>query len=126
MPRRGVETVAATYRSYVLGLLDQDMAFDDHAAGDPPLLLADYRRAVVVVLALDPSPLLLVEGTVTSTEAAAFTTGQRAGLDAAAIAIGEAWRPALLRHGSPRLLQPHAAGSPGGRGRNPAAGRRPV
>lgn len=110
MPRRGVETVAATYRSYVLGLLDQDMAFDDYAAGDAPLLLADYRRALVAVLALDPSPLLLVEGTVTSVEAAAFIAGQRAGLDAAVIAIGEAWRPALLDHDPPRLSLPHPAG----------------
>ncbi|OAA23484.1 hypothetical protein UG55_10369 [Frankia sp. EI5c] len=110
MPHRGAETVAATYRSYVLGLLDQDMAFDDHAAGDPPLLLADYRRALVAVLALDPSPLLLVEGTVTSMEAAAFIAGQRAGLDAAAIAIGEAWRPPLLDHDPPRLSLPHPAG----------------
>lgn len=47
------------------------------------VLSEDYhQRALVAALALDP--LLLVEITVTSMEAAAFTAVQRAGLDAAA------------------------------------------
>ncbi|MCK9903177.1 hypothetical protein MXD63_24325 [Frankia sp. Cpl3] len=108
--------MATTYRSYVLGLLDQDMAFDDHAAGDPPLLLADYRRALVAVLALDPSPLLLVEGTVTPVEAAAFIAGQRAGLDAAVIAIGDGMAPGPAR---PRATTALPA-PPGGHGGGPA------
>ncbi|MCK9875463.1 hypothetical protein MXD59_06680 [Frankia sp. Ag45/Mut15] len=98
MTGSGAGAVAA-YRAYVLRLLDQDAAFDEDATGEPPLVLADYRRALTAILALGASPLLLVEGrTVTAAEATAFNAGQQAGLDSALIAIGEAWRPALLRH----------------------------
>ncbi|WP_462202671.1 hypothetical protein [Frankia sp. CcWB3] len=93
----GQATIAAAYRSYVLALLDRDAAYDDDPEGDPPLTLADYRRALVTVLALDPSPLLIAGRWVTGTEATAFTAGQQAGLDSAVVAIGETWRPELLR-----------------------------
>ncbi|MCK9899970.1 hypothetical protein CC117_30130 [Parafrankia colletiae] len=84
-------------REVVLALLDRDAAYDDDPKGDPPLILADYRRALGTVLALDPSPLLVAGRWVTAQEAPAFTAGQQAGLDGAVVAIGETWRPELLR-----------------------------
>lgn len=105
MTYRDGQPVTAAYRSYVLALLDQDAAYGERGPAGPPLLVADYRRALISVLALDPSPPLLVEVAMAQAEAVAFTAGQRAGLDAAVIAIGEAWRPALLRGEVPARLR---------------------
>lgn len=102
-PDDAERTVAAAYRAYAMALLEQDAEYDERPEGDPPLLVSDYRRALFALLALDPVPLLLADpllmtgqGVVTSGEAMAFMAGQRATLDAVAVAIGEAWRPGLL------------------------------
>ncbi|SBW27091.1 hypothetical protein FDG2_5150 [Candidatus Protofrankia californiensis] len=97
----GVETIPGAYRAYVLDLLDRDSAYDNDPVGAPPLLVADYRHALLAVLTATPSPLLRAGPAVTDAEAAAFTAGQHTGLDRAVIAIGEAWRPALLRRHTP-------------------------
>ncbi|EFC81787.1 hypothetical protein [Parafrankia sp. EUN1f] len=90
-------TVAAAYRAYVMTLLEQDAEYDERPEGDPPLLVSDYRRALFALLERDPVPLLMAgRGVVTPGEAMAFMAGQRAALDAVAVAIGEAWRPGLL------------------------------
>ncbi|MCK9926216.1 hypothetical protein MXD62_03370 [Frankia sp. Mgl5] len=103
LPDGAERTVAAAYRAYVMDLLEQDAEYDELPEGDPPLLVSDYRRALIALLALDPVPLLLAEpllmtgrGVVTPGEAMAFMAGQQAALDAMAVEIGEAWRPGLL------------------------------
>lgn len=106
--REAAKAVAGFYRSYVVGLLDQDAAYDDDPAGDPPLLLADYRRALFAVLAFELTPLLLAQGAVTAAEAAAFRVGHQAGVDGAVIAVGEAWQPNLLRHGLHAAARPRS------------------
>uniref|UniRef100_UPI001EF4B723 hypothetical protein n=1 Tax=Frankia sp. Cj3 TaxID=2880976 RepID=UPI001EF4B723 len=83
-------------QSYVLGLLERDVAYDDDPVGKPPLRVADYWRALVAVLTVDPVPLRRAGGLVTGVEAMAFTRGYQSGLDGAVMAVGEAWRPGLL------------------------------
>ena len=43
---------AAACREFVTGLLGRDAAYDGEPGGEPPLLVADYRRALYAVLAL--------------------------------------------------------------------------
>ncbi|SBW24634.1 hypothetical protein FDG2_4234 [Candidatus Protofrankia californiensis] len=105
------EQRAVRHRLYAVGMLAQDAAYEQHPAGDPPLLSADLRRALLAVLAVTPEPLLRAGHGVTESEAAAFLAGQQAAVDAVHTALARAWFPTRPRHGR-QLSQPAGTEAP--------------
>jgi hypothetical protein len=101
--------LAATARLQAENLLDRDTEYDEEKGDRPPLLPADYRRALYGLLALEPPRLEHAsQGAVTPCEAEAYRLGCAAMIDLMHIAIGEAWLPNRLDGRSSPFQSPDA------------------